>query len=255
VANFADGRTHKRISLQLVNVPIRGTLSLALWGGYELGGVPLTVSSSDSSVVSVAKATDRSDYRMFTLRGLDLGETTIIATASNGATWDSVTAFVHMPRARPFPRYDDLASHYAGDEESSEDFRARIGGAVDNDDFANTCTLRLSEAFNGAGQTVPSSSAGLLTVLGGDKRHYAIRVAEFKRFLTNRYGPADIVRRPPAAQKFGVPRDAFYHRRGVICFEVPFGDATGHFTLWDGNASVHGDYFDRAVRVSLWMAG
>jgi hypothetical protein len=40
-----------------------------------------------------------------------------------------------------------------------------------------------------------------------------------------------------------------------MCFEVHFGDATKHFTLWDGKQAIHGDYFDQAFRVSLWMAG
>ncbi|HET6149844.1 MAG TPA: hypothetical protein VFH68_20055 [Polyangia bacterium] len=63
------------------------------------------------------------------------------------------------------------------------------------------------------------------------------------------------MRTPPPKQKTGVLRTGFAHLRGVMCFEMHFGDATGHFTLWDGTRAVHGDYFDRAYRVSLWLAG
>ncbi|MFY7828926.1 MAG: T6SS effector amidase Tae4 family protein [Flectobacillus sp.] len=39
----------------------------------------------------------------------------------------------------------------------------------------------------------------------------------------------------------------FKNRRGIICFEVTgWNDATGHFTLWDGNNILYGqhDYFN-----------
>jgi hypothetical protein len=52
----------------------------------------------------------------------------------------------------------------------------------------------------------------------------------------------------------GVDRADFANLRGVLCFVVHFSDATGHFTLWDGAQAVHGDYFDRAFRVSIWMS-
>jgi hypothetical protein len=113
----------------------------------------------------------------------------------------------------------------------------------------------MSEAFNGAGQPIPNHHPGLLTVLGGDTKNYALRVAEFKQFMLGTYGAPDLVRTPPAGSPTGVLRADFAHLRGVMCFEVHFSDATGHFTLWDGTQPVHGDYFARAFRVSLWIAG
>ncbi len=112
----------------------------------------------------------------------------------------------------------------------------------------------MSEAFNLAGQAIPKNHPGLLTVLGADKRNYAIRVAEFKQYMLSAYGAPDLVRTPPKGAQTGVSRADFANLRGVLCFEVHFSDATGHFTLWDGAQVAHGDYFDRAFRVSLWMA-
>jgi hypothetical protein len=149
----------------------------------------------------------------------------------------------------------DEECNYAGDEESSEDFRARIGGEVNNPQFGNTCALRMSKAFNLAGQPIPRNHPGLFIVKGGDKLFYAIRVAEFGKYMRSVYGAPYVVRTPPKDTPMGVSSNQFTGLRGVLCFEVNFSDATGHFTLWDGARAVHGDYFNCAFRVSLWMAG
>src|SRR3954451_8577242 len=83
-------------------------------------------------------------------------------------------------------------------------FRKRIGGQVDNAQFGNTCTLRLSEAFNESGQPIPHGLPGLASVKGGDDRFYALRVAEFKRYMLQTYGEPDLVRKPPVGIAAGV---------------------------------------------------
>jgi hypothetical protein len=255
VANFVDGRKFLGISGQLVHVAVRGATHIGLRRGFALDGTPLTVESDSPGIVRVQPARTHGDIRMFTLIGVDIGDAVVKAVAKDGTVSDRIEVHVHRPRVRQLPKFDDLFENYAGDEESSDDFRKRIGGQADNPQITNTCTLRMSEAFNGAGQPIPHAHKGMITVRGGDKHFYAIRVAEFKRYMLDHYGPPDIVRGPPAGAKEGVLRDAFAHLMGVICFEVHFNDATGHFTLWDGTDAVHGDYFDRAFRVSLWMAG
>jgi hypothetical protein len=160
-----------------------------------------------------------------------------------------------MPRARQLPSWKSLYDNYAGDEESSEDFRARIGGEVDNPQLTNTCVLRMSEAFNLAGHAIPRGRAGLYTLKGGDKLNYAVRVAEFRKYMVSAYGQPDVVRKPPKGRPTGVASTEFSGLRGVLCFQVNFSDATGHFTLWDGSRAVHGDYFSHAFQVSLWIAG
>jgi len=254
MAHFVDGKKFVRISGQLIHVPIGTPVKIGLWGGMEKSGQLLNVAPSDTTVLKVARSTKRDNIFMFVLTAQKAGETTLNATASDEAVWDACQVHVHMPRQRQLPTWSKLFSNYAGDEESSEDFRARIGGEVDNPDFGNTCVLRMSEAFNLAGQGIPRKHPGLLTVTGGDKLGYAMRVAEFKKYMVSTYGNPDLVRTPPKGTKTGVSRADFAGLRGVLCFEVQFSDATGHFTLWDGSQAVHGDYFDRAFRVSLWMA-
>jgi hypothetical protein len=208
----------------------------------------------DAGLVKVARSTPRGDLQMFLLTALRVGSTELRVVASNSTVWDTCSLHVHMPRRKQLPKWDDLSANYAGDEETSEDFRTRIGGQVDNDQLTNTCTLRMSEAFNQAGQAIPKHHPGLLTLTGADHHSYALRVAEFKRFMLSAYGPPDVIRTSGAGSQGGVSRADFAGLRGVMCFEVHFSDATGHFTLWDGFQALHGDYFDRAFRVSIWMA-
>ena len=254
MAHFVDGKKFVRISGQLIHVPIGKPVTVGLWGGMEKSGHILDVEPDDSTILKVARSTRRGDTFMFVLAAQKVGETALNASAEDGAVWDTCQVHVHMPRRIQLPSWDKLFNNYAGDEETSDDFRTRIGGEVDNPKFGNTCVLRMSEAFNLAGQAIPRNHAGLMTATGSDKRAYAIRVAEFKKYMLSAYGAPDLVRTPPKGAKSGVARTDFANLRGVLCFEVQFIDATGHFTLWDGTQAVHGDYFDRAFRVSLWMA-
>jgi Type VI secretion system (T6SS), amidase effector protein 4 len=254
MAHFVDGRKFVRISGQLIHVPMGTPTKVGLWGGMESSGRALDVAPDDSTIVKVARSTKRGDISMFVLTAVKAGETILNATAANSSVWDTCQVHVHMPRRRQLPAWDKLYNGYAGDDETSEDFRARIGGEVDNDNFDNTCILRMSEAFNLAGQPIPRNYPGLRTYKGADKLNYAIRVAEFKKYMLSAYGTPDLARTPPKGAKAGVARADFANLRGVLCFEVHFVDATGHFTLWDGSQAVHGDYFSRAFRVSLWMS-
>ncbi|HMJ57349.1 MAG TPA: T6SS effector amidase Tae4 family protein [Polyangiaceae bacterium] len=254
MAHFVDGKTFSRVSGQRLHVSVLGTMRLGLWGGYEYNGKPLKVESTSPQVLRLRPLPARGDLRMFELIGADLGDSVVRAVDGGGAAWDSVHGHVHRIRKTWLPAFDDLLRTYPGDEESSDAFRKRVGGQVDNSQFSNTCTLRLSEAFNETGHPIPHGQAGLATVKGGDNRFYALRVAEFKKYMLQTYGAPDMVRRPPSGAAAGVSRRDFTNLRGVICFEARFNDATGHFSLWDGSRSVHGDYFERSFRVSLWIA-
>jgi hypothetical protein len=254
MAHFVSGKTFVRISGQTLHVALLGTARIGLWGGYENNGTPLKVESSMPQRLRVRPLPPRGNLQMFELTGADLGESLIRAADAAGSPWDNIDCHVHRVRRRLLPSFDDLLKTYPGDDEESGQFRKRIGGKVDDDAFQNTCTLRLSEAFNKSGHPIPQSRAGLQTVQGGDSRFYALRVAEFKRYLLDTYGAPDLVRRPPRGTTVGVSRNDFANLRGVLCFEANFGDATGHFTLWDGSRSVHGDYFARSYQASLWLA-
>lgn len=255
MAHFVDPRSNARISGQVFHVPYGRPTKIGLWGGRQGNGALVDVVADDASVLAVTRQSTSGNIYAFLLKGARIGETTLNAVVSDGAVWDSCEIHVHMPRARQLPPWRALYDNYAGDEESSEDFRARIGGEVDNAQLTNTCVLRTSEAFNLAGHAIPRGRAGLYTVRGADKRNYAARVAEFRKYMINVFGQPDVVRTPPKGRPIGVDTKDFVGLRGVLCFEVSFSDATGHFTLWDGSRAVHGDYFNRAFRVSLWIAG
>lgn len=254
MANFIDGRRFKSISEKLIHVPSSGTAKVGLKGPLDAGGVAFEVRAEPPGVCEVVPGTLQAGIRFFTLKGLRPGEATLSARSAGGALQDFVKIHVHLPRIRQLPDFGALNAGYPGDEETSDAFRERIGGAVNNPQLLNTCTMRLSAAFNAAGHPIPQGRADLATRKGKDGKAYAIRVAEFKKYLLRTYGLPDIVR-TPAAKGQGVPTTDFASLAGVMCFDVQFNDATGHLTLWNGYQVVHGDYFARAYKVSLWMAG
>jgi hypothetical protein len=148
------------------------------------------------------------------------------------------------------PDFDLLRANYpAGDDPAA--VKRDIGGEVDAAWITNTCVVRLSHALNYAGDPIPKGYPGLLVVRGGDSKHYALRVREFRRYMEREYSAPQL--RVHRTARGNVSPAAFTGSRGIIGFEVKvWNDATGHFTLWDGNACLHGDYFDKAEEVWLW---
>jgi hypothetical protein len=254
MANFVDGHTLRSASRQTIHVSLGRTVTIGLYGPLDFAGKALTLVPDFAGNLRITPASLRGNVRMYTIAGVKNSLTHLGAVTSTGDVWDTIDIVVHIPRKKRLPTWDKLFAAYPGDAESSPDFRARVGGDVDNDSYTNTCTLRLSEAFNGAGAPIPAHHPGLLAVKGADGRFYAFRVAEFKKYLISAYGQPDIIRKPTAPMRTGVDRGAFAGLRGVICFDVHWPDATGHFSLWDGANSVHGDYFREAYQVSLWFA-
>ncbi len=139
------------------------------------------------------------------------------------------------------PSFDLLWAKYPNG--APEAVKAMIGGKANAAWITNTCTIRISYAFNKAGSPIPGGFPGLNTVRGADGMHYAYRVAEFHRFMESRFG------KPPVVGG----RKQVEGKKGVICFEVHgWSDASGHFDLWDGAAAAHAEYFDKASKVFLW---
>lgn len=148
-------------------------------------------------------------------------------------------------------------------------FKRFVGGHVDDthggDEWlTDTCTLRLSRAFNYAGRPIPQNAPGLRTVHGRDKLNYAYAVKEFREWTRARFGPPNIeVAGPP------VSRQQFAGYHGLIIFDIKFGNnpgmnwgATGHADLWDGTtfydelwgiSTPSRDFFTLASRISLWL--
>ena len=122
------------------------------------------------------------------------------------------------------PPFATLAPNYPTDHDADR-VKGSIGGEVDADWITNTCVVRVSKAFNYAGKPyeIPRKRSGLLTIKGSDQKYYAIRVQEF------------ITR---SGSKISV--DPFRGHTGIIAWQVRgWSDATGHFTLWDGEKGLY----------------
>lgn len=66
--------------------------------------------------------------------------------------------------------------------------------------------------------------------------------------------------KPTVTSSSPIDKSKFSGIRGIIGFRVStFKDATGHFTLWDGEKLLYGgdehDYFAIATEAALWEAG
>lgn len=176
------------------------------------------------------------------------------------------------PSLPPFPA---LVAHFPN-MLSVVTLKRLIGGGADDLDAppgqqwlgganGDTCTLRMSRAFNYAGLPIPANDPALHTVKGSDHLNYAFRMQELHQWMLRHFGKPDVaVRGKPA------DRAPFQGKKGVILFDIKFGmnadgvtRAMGHADLWDGStffdeifgvSSPERDFFDIADGVSLWLA-
>jgi len=130
---------------------------------------------------------------------------------------------------------------------STEEVFNLIGGKVRMNNFANSCTIRISRSLNYSGSPVGFIPPNL-TVSGKDGKWYIYRVTELIKYLTNKYGEPDlVVKGEPYASKFK-------GRKGIIVFDVDvWDDASGHATLWDGMSCSDKCYFPLSKKVMLWV--
>ena len=132
--------------------------------------------------------------------------------------------------------------------------KKEIGGAIDAAWIVNTCTIRLSRGLNYSGVKIPAHFAGLATVAGGDALHYALRVAEVRKWLPHAIGKPDFDLTKKAGEAFD--KTALAAAKGIIAFDIHFRDATGHFDAWDGSKFSHeyesATYWKLATRITLW---
>ena len=140
---------------------------------------------------------------------------------------------------------------------SAEAVKQSIGGDVNQAHYKNTCIIRVSMPLNRLGHSIPPDNPKFRTKLGADKKWYGLRVDEFWDYLLKTYGnPTVFARRQGGGE---INAASFTNRRGVIGFRLKFGDATGHFTLWDGSHLLYDgglpNYFAKASEAALWEAG
>lgn len=124
--------------------------------------------------------------------------------------------------------------------------------------------MRVSKSLNYTkGHEIPKR-VGLLTVKGVDGKRYAVRVREMKNFLQIRYNVPKLLY---ASSTGVIDKTSIMGKPGIISFDVVgWGDASGHFTLWDGNELLYAgghDYFNlyekfangkvlRVTKCSFW---
>ncbi|MDQ6786837.1 MAG: type VI secretion system amidase effector protein Tae4 [Acidobacteriota bacterium] len=157
-----------------------------------------------------------------------------------------------MPKK--LPNFDELKKNYLTG--SKEDVKTTVGGEVNADYIDNTCVIRVSRALDYANDPIVRMP-GVLTVKGADKKLYALRVREFRKYMVKTYGKPAVDEKKAA--NGSIPMDKFSGKRGIIGFEVKgWSDATGHFSLWDGTSILYDgghDYFGGlAYEAMLWEA-
>jgi hypothetical protein len=133
---------------------------------------------------------------------------------------------------RALPAFSLLSANYPTDPDSSKVIQQLGGELTQSWVGPNSCVMRMSKAFNYAGQAheIPRSPRGLLTVKGADGKNYAIRVIEFIDYLHKQYREPDLVKTGT-----GMKPESFTSK-GIIAWLIDgWSDARGHFTLWDGS--------------------
>lgn len=175
------------------------------------------------------------------------------------------------------PSWKDMRANYLGEEVLSRDFYPMISDELAEtaskfpDDWANTCATRMSYALNRSGIRLGKAYSPGGTVVGADRLNYWIRVRDLKRFLSERFKGADVDHTPipimtlTQASMNVRSQDAYDNminkikgKRGIIVFDVTgWKDASGHFTLWDGQNLVYvgpGDHNNpRSLEYYFWF--
>jgi hypothetical protein len=149
------------------------------------------------------------------------------------------------------PTFDVLAAGYP----TPADYDAKqlgdlIGGKVkqnlDSGVFTNTCSLRLSRAFNEAGLLLPFAPGQGNSSSGGDGNWYYPRLSTFENYVQDYWG-APMVIAPSDYPK------AISGQPGLLIFQVQFSDASGHGTLWNGQNTIDGsNYSSRSTQILFW---
>ncbi len=154
-------------------------------------------------------------------------------------------------------KFSDLWNVYPTVPTKHELFE-RLGGGwpalVGNNNYDNTCTVRLSVALIEAGQLIPSD---LAQSDGGHKdaqgRHMIIKVPTAKRLLERLLGPSTWGTSKAIGADIGdglIPAWT-----GVLLYLVPNSDANGHVDLWNKDRCTidcHNTYARAASSVELW---
>jgi hypothetical protein len=184
-----------------------------------------------------------------------IGPQLIQVEGPNGSAWVNNSEYIVLyiagidPVSKIRPLFSKIQANYLGDNYTSAEIYRLIGGKVylnylsDPQKYANSCALRISYALNKSGYKIPFMKGKVGS--GSDGNWYIYRVSDLAEYMTNTYGAPDVN---------GTIKSSFKDLQGIIQFEVNgWNDATGHFTIWDGNNVGHGDYFEQSHGIHLWI--
>lgn len=157
----------------------------------------------------------------------------------------TIIAIVSGKHSKPVipkrPSWDDMKKFYPDTSTLTSELYNAIGGGLpenykaDPVNWENSCCIRMSRGLNYSGFTLPKAPSNGGTIYGKDKKKYWIRVKDLLGYLKTKFGKPEI-----EAKGGHTAVSQFKGRKGIIVFEVSgWGNATGHFTLWDGQHLVY----------------
>lgn len=136
----------------------------------------------------------------------------------------------------------------------------KLGGGwpalINNSQYDNTCTIRLSVALIGSGNVIPDDLAQLD---GGHKdasgRNMIIRVPTASALLERILGPSTWgISKQEGAD---IQDDLIPKKTGILLYSVPHSsDANGHVDLWNKDRCTidcHNRFARAATSVNLWF--
>jgi hypothetical protein len=159
------------------------------------------------------------------------------------------------------PSWADMKKHYPDASVTTPAlYDTKVGGPFvklyEQPGYQNTCAVRMSYGLNRSGLKLARAPSAGGSVQGGDGYWYWIRVSDLKRELSRRFRGADeelsLTMIPTSALNDNEAMSKLFKTRvkeaqafidtklsgrsGIVAFEVSgWGDASGHFTLWDGS--------------------
>jgi len=148
-----------------------------------------------------------------------------------------------------YPLPDDNPTRQ--DDPSKTTIWRLVGGKVQENYetgyFKNSCAIRLSHALNKSGLLIPfipgETSSG--TGPNGETWWYIPRLDDMSQYLSSQFGKP---------QSFTPEQFKKNKNSGVVIFQIPWNDATGHVDLWDGSNTIdgHNDYIGKSKRILFW---
>lgn len=204
------------------------------------------------------------------------GKTTLYEDGDPGS---GAAIDILFPDLKILPNFDSMWSAYPAGPQPG--VLSLVGGnleaqalsyqALNPGALFNTCVIRMSRAFNYAdksiryvgtrhiqreadpsishddGHAIPSGDIGFdfQRLAGADTLAYGTRVRELGPYLANFYPDST---KTPTSRRDLTPFNGW---KGIMQMNIDWGDATGHFALWDGTAfRVSGDNYIMSRSVS-----